>query len=61
MRAIYAYGVYMPTIGLLTKTIAEHENEAIKRFKEFEPRLSWTEAVDSGYKMKKLVIVELRE
>jgi hypothetical protein len=59
MRAQYAYGVHMPTVGLLTKTVAASEKEAIELFASFEPRLSWLEALKAGFKMKKLLLVEL--
>ena len=59
MKAHYAYGVYMPTVGLLTKTVADTEKESIELFSSFEPRLTWLEALKAGYKMKKLVLVEL--
>ena len=60
MKSHYAYAVYMPTVGLLTKTVADTEEESIQRFAEFEPRITWLEALKGGYKMKKLVIVELK-
>ena len=61
MIARYAYGIWMPGgIGLLTKTIADSEKETIKSFLEFEPKLTWEQALDAGYKMKKLVVVELK-
>jgi len=59
MKAKYAYGVSMPRIGLLTKTVAETEKESIELFAQFEPRLTWLEALKAGFKMKKLVLVEL--
>ena len=59
MKAKYAYGVSMPTVGLLTKTVAETEKESIELFAQFEPRLTWLEALKAGFKMKKLVLVEL--
>lgn len=59
MKAKYAYGVSMPRIGLLTKTVAETEKESIELFEQFEPRLTWLEALKAGFKMKKLVLVEL--
>ena len=59
MKAKYAYGVSMPGIGLLTKTVAETERESIALFATFEPRLTWLQALDAGFKMKKLVLVEL--
>jgi hypothetical protein len=59
MKAQYAYGVHMPRIGLLLKTIASTETESIERFAEFEPRLNWLEAMHDGYKVKKIVLVEL--
>jgi len=59
MKAKYVYGVSMPGIGLLTKTVAETEKESISLFATFEPRLSWLEALEAGFKMKKLILVEL--
>lgn len=59
MRAKYAYGIKMPSIGLLTKTVADTEKESIELFASFEPRLTWLDALKAGYKMKKLVLVEL--
>ena len=59
MKAKYAYCVSMPRIGLLTKTVAETEKESIELFARFEPRLNWLEALHAGYKIKKLVLVEL--
>ena len=59
MKAKYVYGVHMPGVGLLTKTVAETEKESIALFAQFEPRLSWLEALNAGFKMKKLVLVEL--
>ncbi len=59
MKAKYAYGINMPGIGLLTKTVAASEKESIELFAKFEPRLSWLEALKAGFKMKKLVLVEL--
>ena len=59
MKAKYAYGVSMPSVGLLTKTVAATEKESIEMFARFEPRLSWLEALNNGYKIKKLIIVEL--
>jgi hypothetical protein len=59
MKAHYAYGVHMPGIGLLTKTVADTEKESIASFASFEPRLPWLEALEAGFKMKKLVLVEL--
>lgn len=59
MKAKYVYGVHMPSIGLLTKTVAETEKESISLFAQFEPRLSWLEALEAGFKMKKLILVEL--
>lgn len=59
MKAKYAYGVSMPGVGLLTKTVAETEKESIGLFAQFEPRLPWLEALKAGFKMKKLVLVEL--
>lgn len=59
MKAQYAYGVHMPTVGLLTKTVAATEKESIWLFAQFEPRLTWLEALKAGYKMKTLVLVEL--
>ena len=59
MKAHYAYGVHMPTVGLLTKTVANTEKESIELFSSFEPRLAWLEALKAGFKMKKLVLVEL--
>ena len=61
MKATYAYGIKMPGIGLLTKTIGDTERYAIGRFAEFEPRLTWLEALHAGYKCVKLVVVELKE
>lgn len=49
----------MPGIGLLTKTVAATEKESIALFASFEPRLPWLEALEAGFKMKKLVLVEL--
>ena len=49
----------MPTVGLLTKTVAETEKESIELFAQFEPRMTWLEALKAGFKMKKLVLVEL--
>jgi hypothetical protein len=61
MIAKYAYGIWMPDgIGLLTKTIADSEKGAIKSFLEFESKLTWEQALDAGYKLKKLVVVELK-
>ena len=59
MKAKYAYGVHMPSVGLLTKTVAASEKESIEIFAKFEPRLTWLEALKAGYKMKRLVLVEL--
>jgi hypothetical protein len=59
MKAKYVYGIHMPSIGLLTKTVAATEKESIALFAQFEPRLSWLEALEAGFKMKKLVLVEL--
>lgn len=59
MKAKYAYGVNMPTVGLLTKTVAATEKESIELFQEFEPRVPWLQALQGGYRMKKLIIVEL--
>ena len=59
MKAKYAYGVSMPEVGLLTKTVAATEKESIELFAQFEPRLTWLEALKAGFKMKKLVLVEL--
>jgi len=59
MKAKYVYGVHMPAVGLLTKTVAETEKESIELFAQFEPRLTWLEALKAGFKMKKLVLVEL--
>ncbi len=49
----------MPGIGLLTRTVAETEKESIELFARFEPRMNWLEALHAGFKMKKLVLVEL--
>ena len=59
MKAKYAYGVNMPTVGLLTKTVAASEREAIESFANFEPRLTWLHALKAGYKVKKIILVEL--
>lgn len=59
MKAQYAYAVYMPTVGLLTKTVAASEKETIELFAQFEPRLTWLEALKAGFKMKKCVLVVL--
>lgn len=59
MKAKYVYGVHMPTIGLLTKTVAATERESIEQFANFEPRLSWLQALKAGYKVKKCILVEL--
>ena len=61
MKAKYAYGVHMPNIGLLTKTVADSEKESIALFATFEPRLPWLEALTAGFKMRKVIIVELPE
>jgi hypothetical protein len=59
MKAKYVYGVHMPGFGLLTKTVAETEKGSIELFARFEPRMNWLEALHAGFKMKKLVLVEL--
>ena len=45
MKAHYAYGVHMPGIGLLTKTVADTEKESIALFASFEPRLPWLDVL----------------
>ena len=60
MKATYLYGIKMPTVGLLHKTIGGTEIEAINRFLEFEPRITWNEALNGGYKLVKLIVVELK-
>ena len=59
MKAQYAYGIKMPMVGLLTKTIAASEKESIELFAQFEPRLTWLDALKAGFKMKTLIVVEV--
>ena len=59
MKAEYLYCVKMPTVGLLHKTIRESEASAITAFSQFDGRLSWLEALNGGYKVVKILVVEL--
>jgi gamma-glutamyltranspeptidase len=58
MKAKYVYGVHMPTVGILNTTIAGTETGSIERFAKYSA-LPWHDALKAGYKIKKLVLVEL--
>lgn len=60
MKSEYMYCIKMPGIGLLPKTMALSEKEAIKAFNLFEPRLTWNEALDAKYRCVKVIVTELR-
>lgn len=60
MKAEYMYCVKMSTIGLLHKTFSGSETEAIKTFLKLESRMTWDQALDAGYKVVKVVVVELK-
>jgi hypothetical protein len=59
MKAEYMWCVKMPGIGLLHKTMGTREQEAIEAFSKFDGRLSWLDAMKAGYKIVKVVVVEL--
>ena len=48
----------MPGIGILNTTIAGTEEGSLERFAKYST-LPWHDALKAGYKMKKLVLVEL--
>jgi hypothetical protein len=59
MKAEYMWCVRMPGIGLLHKTMGTTEQESIEAFSKFDGRLSWLDAMKSGYKVSKVIVVIL--
>jgi hypothetical protein len=58
MKAKYVYGVHMPTVGILNTTIAGTKTGSLERFSKYSST-PWPDALKAGYKIKKLVLVEL--